>query len=132
GVAPGAALARLSAVWVHTGRHRPRRIAVVVPAAARNDRHRGPVHRQILRPGDVATYGGVRVTTPVRTAVDLLCFSPGTAARQGVQALLRAGLDPADVLDYLGRVMTHAPVRAAAGRLRGILDQVPLRAPVMR
>lgn len=111
----GAALARETAVWVHTGGLAPRRVSVVVPV---HRRVRGAlrIHRQQLRPEDVEAVGGVPTTTPLRTAVDLLCFAPEAAALTGVRALLDAGL-PAAPLRRALEAARAGPVRRAQARL---------------
>ena len=107
---PGAALARTTAVWVHTGRHLSRRTELVVPPERRVEGG-GLVHRQHLAPGDVALVGAVPTTTPVRTAVDLLCFADRGTALAGARALLANGLAAEAVRQALVQPVRRLPSR---------------------
>lgn len=109
---PGSALAWTTALWVHTGRLLARRTHLVV---APDQRVEGTVvvHRQRLAPGDVAPVGGVPTTTPLRTAVDLLCFAKPPTAVAGTRALLGQGLSAEAVREALGRPWRRLPVRRA-------------------
>lgn len=120
-VPTGAAVARLSAVWVHTGSHRPLRLTLLLPATGRGGRRHGPVHRQVIGPDDVARYGGVAVTTPLRTVVDLLSFGDTPREQRGVAALLRAGLCPKAVSDHLATLQVRVPVARAQRRLAQVV-----------
>lgn len=114
-VPPGAAVARQAAVWVHTGRLRPAQPAVLVPPHRRI--HTGVrAHRQAIAPGDVVLVGAVEVTTPVRTAVDLLCFASEQLAVAGVRVLLAAGMGEAGVREALAAT-PGLPRRRASARL---------------
>lgn len=117
---PGAALARATAVWVHTGRLRPRRTEVVV-APSRRTHSRVVVHRQQLPTADVVTVGGVPTTTPLRTAVDLLCFAVPATALAGTRALLGSGLPRAVVAAALRSPGRRLPTRRALH----LLEQLP-------
>ncbi|QDB79365.1 hypothetical protein FE251_08270 [Georgenia wutianyii] len=120
---PGSALARTTALWVHTGRLLALRTELVVPPERRVEGG-GVVHRQHLAPGDVALVAGVPTTTPVRTAVDLLCFAaPGTAV-PGARALLAHGL-PAEAV----RRALVQPARRLPGRRALSLLAVALTPP---
>jgi len=109
---PGSALAWTTALWVHTGRLLTRRPDLVVPP---DQRVEGAVvvHRQHLAPGDVAPVAGVPTTTPLRTAVDLLCFARRPTAVAGARALLARGLSADAVREALGRPRRRLPVRRA-------------------
>ena len=97
GVPAREAVARSSAVWVHLGG----------PAPARPVTTAVPGHE--VR--DVVRLAGVRVTTPRRTARDLLALDPPDVARALVLRLVaEAGVDLAHV---------HADLTAAAAR-RGV------------
>lgn len=109
---PAAAVARAAAAWVHTGRLCPERTDVVVAPHRRV--HAGvPVHRQVLPAADVVLIGGVPTTTPLRTAVDLLCFADEAAAVASTRSLLLDGLTTALVEEALRRPARRLPVRRA-------------------
>ena len=127
-VPSGAALARCTAVWVHTGRLCPERAEVVVHPGRRL--HAGAVvHRQLLEEGDIVLLGGVATTTPLRTAVDLLCFAEEHLAVTRVCALVLGGLPPSLVRDALGRPGRRAPVRRATALLTVAEDAARRRRP---
>lgn len=127
-VPPGAALARCTAVWVHTGRLCPPRPDVVVEPGRRL--HAGVVvHRQRLGEADVVTVGGVPTTTPLRTAVDLLCFAAEPLAVAGTCALVLGGLVPSLVREELSRPGRRAPVRRATALLTAAEDAARRRRP---
>lgn len=122
----GAALARATAAWVHTGRLRPERVEVVVAAHCRP--HTAVVvHRQALPADDVVRVGGVAVTTPLRTAVDLLCFAEEDTAVAATRVLLRHGLVPELLEEVLSRPVRRLPTRRAL-RLLGRVDPDRCRA----
>ncbi len=112
----GAALARTTAVWVHTGRLCPRRAEVVV-RAQRRVHSPVVVHRQRLTADDVVLVGTVPTTTPVRTAVDLLCFADERTAVAGTRALLARCLTVEAVAQTLRRPRRRLPARRALGLL---------------
>lgn len=124
---PGSALAWTTALWVHTGRLLARRTDVVVAPDHRTE-GRVVVHRQYLAPGDVAPVGGVPTTTPLRTAVDLLCFVCRPAAVAGTRALLRHGVSAEAVREVLGRPTRRLPARRAL-LLLGAAETPPGRQP---
>ncbi len=78
-----------------------------------------------LDPGDVEVLDGVAVTSPVRTALDLL-RTPGAAdpaALEGVQGVLVTGAVDADVLaQRLAALGTVPMVRQAERRLAALRD----------
>jgi len=111
-VPPRCAVARAAAAWVHVGGAPPARVDVVAPAGARvPDPAPGRTGAAATLPdADVVLLGGVRVTTPRRTAVDLLSHDPPAVALPLVAQLRAAGVDAARV---------RADVAAASGR-RGV------------
>ncbi|MEE6281108.1 hypothetical protein [Georgenia sp. MJ170] len=117
---PGTVVARLSAVWIHTGRHRPERLALLVAPTEPRGHHHGSIHRQRYDPADVTHIGTVPVTTPLRTAVDLLCFDSAPRAGPAVGALIRGGLDPAAILAQLADPRRRLPVARARRRLAAV------------
>lgn len=83
-------IAGASAQWVLCGGPAP------APAELLTTAHRSPlggvlVRHSRLATGDVETLGGAPLTSPVRTAIDLLRFSTLDAAVRGVRVLLAAG-----------------------------------------
>lgn len=121
GILPsGGALARAAAVWVHTGCVRPATADVVVEPHRRVHAPLVVVHRQHLAEGDVVRVAGVPTTTPLRSAVDLLCFGEKHIAVAGVRALVLHGLAAPAVADALRRPGRRLPVRRALA----LLEQV--------
>jgi hypothetical protein len=106
------AVARAAAVWVHLGGPPPERVHVVAPRRVRVPDPAPGRSAAVtdLADRDVVVVGGVRVTTPRRTAVDLLSHDAPDLALPLVARLGAAGLDLA---------LLRADVAGAAGR-RGI------------
>jgi hypothetical protein len=106
------AVGRVAAAWVHLGGPAPARVHVIAP---RRDRAPAP-HRDrttsaaALPARDVVLLSSTRVTTPRRTALDLLTDEPPDVALPWLVALRAAGLDLAGV---------RSDVAAASGR-RGV------------
>lgn len=89
-------VARVAAAWVHLGGPPPPR-AVVVDGAA-------------LGPRDVVRLGGVLVTSPARTAVDLLRRDAPDVVHALLPGLLRAGVDAARLRTRLAAASGHRGV----------------------
>ncbi|NYI60575.1 hypothetical protein [Cellulomonas soli] len=108
-------VARASAAWVHTGRHSPARVDVLVPARARRpDPHPLRVACEAdLRPGDTLTLGSVRVTSVQRTGVDVARLLPVAVAREVLGGLLQVGFDPGAALGMLAPMAGQRGVRDA-------------------
>jgi putative AbiEi antitoxin of type IV toxin-antitoxin system len=66
-------------------------------------------HSQTLRPGDVTTVLGLRVTSPVATAVHLARHLDRPFALSGVDAMLHAGLVELDELKAAVKSFAHHP-----------------------
>ena len=106
--APGWAIAdRGSAAWIHGTRSSPPPVPQVCVPPKRRGRASSPMidpsHRGV-RPDEVVTFGATRVTSPLRTAVDLVClpgvFDAGRALE--VRHLLAlARVTPAEFDDQL-------------------------------
>jgi predicted transcriptional regulator of viral defense system len=114
---PGAALSHEQAGEVYGLRGRRRApIEVTVPAGAMRLRPGIRIHRRALSEADITTRHGIRVTTPVRTLLDL---ADRLSERQ-----LEAAVNEADRLDLVDPERLRA---AAAGRgaptLRDLLDR---------
>lgn len=115
------ALGRLSAVWVHAGGPAPRRADVLVASGARRpDPH--PDRRTAeaaLGPGDTVLLGGVRVTGPLRTVLDVARWEDPGAAGAAVHRLLAAcPVDLDAALAVLDRQEGGRGVRRARRLLR--------------
>lgn len=90
-VPPRAIAEQLTAAWIYGAAPEPRRHQFCVLIGARTTALRSPrVHvREIVRsPDDVRTISGVRVTTPLRTAVDLARYMPESTSASELAALL--------------------------------------------
>ena len=118
---PHHVIAGPTAAWVHLGGIPPAPLELLSPS------HRGVLAGVVQRharlaPGEIDTLGGAPVTTPRRTAVDLLRFSPEETARPLLRGLERAGLVEAEeVRAHLHRLHRHPGVQAARERLARIL-----------
>ncbi|GIG38203.1 hypothetical protein Cpa01nite_35840 [Cellulomonas pakistanensis] len=121
------AVARAAAVWVHLGGPPPERVDVVAPSGRRvPDPAPGRAAAATALPdADVVLLGGVRVTTPRRTAVDLLSLDPPERALPLVARLRAAGLDLARVRADVATAAGRRGVRAAAA----LLPRLPRDAP---
>jgi hypothetical protein len=70
-----------------------------------------------IRPGEIETVGGAPVTVPVRTALDLLRFSPVPVAAPLLDRLVASGhLEERDVDRHLQRMHRHPGIRLARER----------------
>ncbi len=120
------AVARAAAVWVHVGGTPPGRVDVVAPPGARvPDPAPGRTGATASLPdADVVLLGGVRVTTPRRTAVDLLSQDPPGLALPLVARLGAAGVDAARVRADVAAASGRRGVRAAAALLPALEDAV--------
>lgn len=93
----GAAFAGMSAAWIHGAGDAPPEVHEVQSATGR--RLRAPanrrliVHDPVLDPVDLQDLGGVAVTTPERTLIDLLRW-PATQPGRRVWAQLLAEAEP--------------------------------------
>ena len=110
---PAHVLAGPSAAWVLLGGRAPE------PAELLSSSHRGPVAGALIRhgrldPSEVEIIGGAPLTSPSRTAVDLLRFTPEPAAVRFVARLLASGhLRPAEVHEQLQSRDGYSGVRRA-------------------
>ncbi|WP_142162278.1 hypothetical protein [Cellulomonas sp. SLBN-39] len=113
---------RLAAAWVHTGLHPPDHVDVLVPSGGRRtDPHRRRrAAEAVLDDRDVLVVGGVRVTTVLRTGVDVARWVPDATAVPALRALVDAGLDADAALAELGRFGGHRGVVRAARLLTGL------------
>lgn len=75
-----------------------------------------------LKEEDVVVIGGVRVTSPLRTAADLLCLLPRREALAAADALMRAhGFTPADLRRLLVRYFRRRGI-VQARNLASLVD----------
>ena len=126
-VPPRAIAERLTAAWIYGVAPEPRRHQFCVIIGARTTTLWSPrVHlREIVRsPDDVCTISGVRVTTPLRTAVDLARSAAHDSAAQDsdeLTALLARLLHVARQPDIAAAV--HLCERGSAVHCRLALDR---------
>jgi hypothetical protein len=123
-VPPRAVLGRAGAVWVHTDGPVPDRFDVLVePRVRRPSPHPARVpHECPLPPDDVVRLGDVRVTTVVRTALDVVRWlEPDEASRLLARLVAHAGLVPEAVL----RAAARCADRRVEPRLRAVLAAQP-------
>lgn len=136
-VPPRCAVARAAAVWVHVGGAPPARVDLVAPSGGRvpEPAPGRAAAATALPDADVVLLGGVRVTTPRRTAVDLLSHDPPERALPLVARLRAAGVDPARVRADVAAASGRRGVRAAAALLPRLAgpgpapDQAPAATP---
>ncbi|MFT3942806.1 MAG: hypothetical protein QM705_03135 [Ancrocorticia sp.] len=76
-----------SAVWIYTGWWPRDRLPGVYAAHPIKARHPASC-RRVIHPEFVTTIGGVRLTTPARTAADLLLLESHDVALEGVLTML--------------------------------------------
>ncbi|WP_104082574.1 hypothetical protein [Cryobacterium sp. Y11] len=137
-VPPRAIAERLSAAWIYGVAPEPSRHEFCVLAGARTTARLSPrVHlREVLRsPDDVRTICGLRVTTPLRTAVDLARYTP--ASSNDLMALLTrllhyGGYPDVTAAVRLSRRGSPANCTVAASRfdaVAGALDALRAEAP---
>lgn len=110
-----------SAAWVLLGGQPP------APAELLSSAHRGSiigatVRTARLHPHEVETIGGAPVTSPVRTAVDLLRFGPDHVADPALRGLLGSGHLTERAMHRQLQVMARLPgARAARARWEVLL-----------
>lgn len=108
-VPPAVVVARAWAVWIHAGGRPPsppHRICVVYrPGESRPRSMPGLEAVQAsLRPWDVVTVGGLSVTSPVRTAMDVATWSTGTRGARELAHLRAVGADLPAAVAQIRRV----------------------------
>ncbi len=105
-VPPRGVVGRAAAAWVHAGGARPDKVDVVVrPGVRRADPH--PLRRAAEAPlpdEDVLVLAGTRVTTVLRTGLDVARYVPPDEASLLLRRLLAVGLDPDEALTALDRL----------------------------
>jgi hypothetical protein len=103
---------RRSAAWVHTGGRRPDKVSVLY--APHGYRPRDAPHLEIaqatMRSWESQTLGGVQVTTPERTALDVATWCDDDSAHTVLVRLAHHGVD---LEDAVVRLTTHAHWRSA-------------------
>lgn len=115
-VPSGGVLAYRSAVWVHTGQHRPDRLDVVLTAGRHRSNPFVCMHAERLPLADVVHVGGRAVTSQARTAVDVARRSALADAKDWLAAL-GSGLDASAV----GAALDRAGGLRGAPRARALL-----------
>ncbi|WP_245851038.1 hypothetical protein [Brachybacterium vulturis] len=110
-----------SAAWVLLGGEPPAPAELLSPA------HRGEVAGVVLRtarlrPDEVETIGGTPITIPVRTAMDLLRFTPAAVATPLLRGLVDSGhVEVDEVRRRLHRMHRHPGVQSARERWEAVL-----------
>ncbi len=110
-----------SAAWVLLGGVPPD------PAELLSSAHRGDVAGVVIRTArlgaeEVETIGGSPITVPVRTAMDLLRFTPVPVAAPLVRGLVDSGhVEVDEIRSRLQRMHRHPGVQSARGRLEQLL-----------
>lgn len=137
GAAVGAQLRRhhviagTSAAWVIVGGSPPS------PAEMLTAAHRSPLAGVLVRhssatASEIETLGGAPITSPVRTAIDLLRFAEPSTAQHAVRSLLESGhITEREVRGGLSTVDHHYLTRTARERLRSVLsgERTPVITP---
>jgi hypothetical protein len=94
----------------------------VLPGRAPTEREEMAGRTRDLRPEDIQVLGGVRVTTPLRTAADLLCRLPRREALAAADALMRLhGFTSSDLRRLLVRYYRRRGV-VQARQLAALVD----------
>lgn len=110
---------RRTAAWVHTGVPRPLRLCVLY--ASRGYRPRNTtgldVSQAAVRPWETSEIGGLRVTDPTRTALDVATWVHEDEVVSVLVPLLRRGVELDECLQRLDRVANWR----GAGRAREML-----------
>ena len=109
-------IGRASAVWIHTGAHRPRRADLLVPAGVRIPAPEvgHMAHETRLDPDEWVTVGPLRVTSICRTAADVARWLPLSVAAALLATLAdHPHFDGACAAAVLAREHGHRGVRHA-------------------
>ena len=110
-----------SAAWVLLGGVPP------APAELLSSAHRGDVAGVVIRTArlgteEVETIGGSPVTVPVRTATDLLRFTPAPVAAPLVRGLVDSGhVEVGQIRSRLQRMHRHPGAQSARARLEQMM-----------
>ncbi|RCS86835.1 hypothetical protein CIK69_14940 [Brachybacterium alimentarium] len=104
------------------------------PAGARGaafPAHRGSIPGATVRtarlhPREVETIGGAPVTSPLRTAADLLRFAPDPVARPSLRRLVEGGyVSVSSIRWHLAGLDRYPGVGAARARIDELLHEAP-------
>jgi hypothetical protein len=115
-------IAGWSAHWVHTGARFPDPIELMTESH-RSVLPGARVRHARLLPRDLEQIAGVPLTSPARTAADLLRFD-GADAVHAVEMLVRTGLcETAQIREHLEAVKGYAGTRTAHGLLSRIQER---------
>ncbi|PFG33074.1 hypothetical protein ATL42_0934 [Sanguibacter antarcticus] len=110
---------RRTAAWVHTGTPRPVHLSVLYEPRGYRPRNTTGLElsQASVRPWEVVMIGGLRVTDPARTALDVATWADPDEATAILVCLLRHGVEVSDCLQRLDRVANWR----GAGRARDLL-----------
>jgi hypothetical protein len=117
----------VTATWIHTGWLPENRLARLY--AAHPTRVGPPIsYRTPIPDDDARSVGGQRVTTPERTAVDLLTLEDADIAFRAIFALLGAGLSMERVEEKLAQAHRRRRIRRSRTLFLGLREYVEQRA----
>ncbi|TFH69569.1 hypothetical protein [Cellulomonas sp. HD19AZ1] len=118
-------IGRATAVWVHVGGPSPARADVLVRTRARRpDPHPDRrTHEAELSDADVLTIDGVRVTTVLRTALDVARWLPPAQSLPLLRALRDVGLDTGRAARAAASLHGGRGVRRARHVLAQVADE---------
>ncbi len=123
---------RMSAAWIYGCAPAPPAPVLLVPAPRRLSStgrgHGALLHEVVLGDYDVLEFGAIRVTSPLRTAVDIAVHSEGALAVQTLRRLIgQKGLGLAPSL--IGRAIETLPRQPHKRRARDLLARLAATNP---
>ena len=131
-IPPRTVVGRLSAAWVHTGHGDPLTLAVLYPPTAHRP-HRRPdlrTHQATVAADEVEGLGGLLVTRPLRTAVDLARHVPRELSLPALERLCHDGL--LDTARLAACLRAHPPGPLASESLDVVAELAALVSPRQR
>ncbi|MGP7961013.1 hypothetical protein ACTVCO_09410 [Sanguibacter sp. A247] len=123
-IPPRTVVGRLSAEWVHTGHGAPTPLTVLYSPRA----HRPPLsagiqtHQATLAPDDVAGVGSLRITSPLRTALDLTRHVARSESLPALERLYATGLLDLEELRTRVHEQPHGPLTSESADIVATLS----------
>lgn len=113
-IPPRTVVGRLSAAWAHTGHGDPTTLTVLYAPQSHRPSHAPGIrtHQATLSHDDIDGIGPLRLTGPLRTALDLARHVPRAHALPALTSLYDAGLLDVEALDVRVRAQPHGPLTA--------------------